>query len=65
MATALLAAAIMDVVGGVESAELAAGQVVTGLPGVLGVIDGQYPTALGTAGFLRAWAEQSGSRLLK
>ncbi|GGN00841.1 hypothetical protein GCM10011609_44230 [Lentzea pudingi] len=42
-----------------------ADHVATGLPGVLGVTGGPYPTALGTAGFLRAWAEQSRFRLLK
>ncbi|MDX3661796.1 DUF6368 family protein [Streptomyces sp. ID05-26A] len=65
IAAALLTAAIMDVVGGVASAELLAGQVVTGLPGVLGVTAGTYPTALGTAEFLRAWVAQPGFRLLK
>ena len=55
--TALLTAAVMDVVGGVAKAELLDGQVsvVADLPGVLGIVDdGQ--TALGSAEFLRAWA---------
>ncbi|MGW6444528.1 DUF6368 family protein [Lentzea sp. NPDC055074] len=65
VATALLTAAVLDVVGGVASAELPAGQVVTGLPGVLGLTAGTYPTALGTSEFLRAWVEQPGFRLLK
>ncbi|MEU0673648.1 DUF6368 family protein [Streptomyces sp. NPDC006172] len=66
MATALLTAAVMDVIGGVVSAELLDGQapVVAGLPGVLGIVDGEG-IALGTAEFLRAWAGHPAFRLLK
>ncbi|MFJ1975539.1 DUF6368 family protein, partial [Streptomyces sp. NPDC087903] len=65
--TALLTAAIMDLTGGVASAELAADQVaaVAGLPGAIGVTPGSWPAAYGSAEFLRAWAEQPGFRLLK
>lgn len=67
LATALLTAAIMDVVGGVANAELLDDQVavVDGLPGVLTMTDGPLPTVFGTAEFLRAWAAQPGFRLLK
>ncbi|QNP66284.1 DUF6368 family protein [Streptomyces genisteinicus] len=68
LATALLTAAVMDAVGGVACAELRADQVqlVSGLPGVLGLTDDEeYPSALGSAGFLRAWAARPGFRLLK
>ncbi|MFF3558525.1 DUF6368 family protein [Streptomyces sp. NPDC002574] len=65
--TALLTASIMDVVGGVASAELWDGQmtVVAGLPGVLAMTDESWPTVFATAEFLRAWAAQPGFRLLK
>ncbi|MFZ3474971.1 DUF6368 family protein [Streptomyces sp. 4.24] len=65
--TALLTAAVMDVVGGVAAAELLDGQVavVDGLPGVLAMTDGPLPEVYGTAEFLRAWAAQPGFRLLK
>ncbi|MFI8104284.1 DUF6368 family protein [Streptomyces sp. NPDC086023] len=65
-ATALLTAAVMDVIGGVANAELAEGQaaVVAGLPGVLGITDDGYQV-LGTAEFLRAWSGQHGFRLVK
>ncbi|MFJ6938981.1 DUF6368 family protein [Streptomyces sp. NPDC101132] len=64
--TALLAAAVMDVIGGVANAELADGQapLVAGLPGVLGVTDDGYQV-LGTAEFLRAWSGRPGFRLVK
>jgi hypothetical protein len=67
VATALLTAAIVDVLGGVVKAELLEGQeaVVAGLPGVLGVTDEGYPMVLGTAEFLRAWVNQPGFRLVK
>ncbi|MFE1077541.1 DUF6368 family protein [Nocardiopsis alba] len=67
VATALLTAAIIDVLGGVVKAELPVGQerVIAGLPGVLGLVDDGYPTMLGTAAFLRAWVERPGFRLLK
>jgi hypothetical protein len=50
VATALLTAAVMDVIGGVAKAELVNGQaaVVAGFPGVLGIADDDW-TALGTA----------------
>ncbi|MFI0966467.1 DUF6368 family protein [Streptomyces sp. NPDC021080] len=66
VSTALLTAAVMDVIGGVAKAELVEGQasVVTGLPGVLGIADDDW-TALGTAEFLRAWAGHPAFRLLK
>lgn len=56
----------MDVIGGVAKAELLDGQapVVAGLPGLLGITEDDW-TALGTAEFLRAWAEHSAFRLVK
>ena len=64
--TALLTAAVMDVIGGVAKAELLDGQapVVAGLPGVLGITDDDW-TALGTAEFLRAWVGHPAFRLVK
>ncbi|MFM9556591.1 MULTISPECIES: DUF6368 family protein [Streptomyces] len=64
VATALLTAAVMDVIGGVAKAELPDGQesVVAGLPGVLGFADWM---ALGTAEFLRAWVGHPAFRLVK
>lgn len=64
VATALLTAAVMDVIGGVAKAELLDGQesVVAGLPGVLGFADWM---ALGTAEFLRAWVRNPAFRLVK
>ncbi|MFE4961610.1 DUF6368 family protein [Streptomyces sp. NPDC056660] len=64
--TALLTAAVMDVIGGVAKAELLDGQasVVAGLPGVLGIADDDW-TALGTAEFLRAWVGHPAFRLVK
>lgn len=66
MTTALLTAAVMDVIGGVAKAELLDGQVsvVAGLPGVLGITDDDW-TVLGTAEFLRAWVGQPAFRLVK
>ncbi|MET8541066.1 DUF6368 family protein [Kitasatospora sp. NPDC004799] len=65
-ATALLTAAVLDVTGGICKAELAPGQktVTAGLPGLLAVTDDGSDTALVTAGFLRAWAERPGFRLV-
>lgn len=65
-ATALLTAAVMDVVGGVAKAELTDGQasVVAGLPGLLGITDDAW-TAVGTAQFLRSWVKRPGFRLVK
>ncbi|MFJ8159010.1 DUF6368 family protein [Streptomyces sp. NPDC094468] len=67
VATALLTAAVLDVLGGVVKTELSEGQdaVVAGLPGVLGFTDEEYPMVLGTAEFLRAWVAQPGFRLVK
>jgi hypothetical protein len=66
VATALLTAAVMDVVGGVAKAELLDGQasVVAGLPGVSGIADDDW-AALGTAEFLRAWVGHPAFRLVK
>ncbi|WP_409235705.1 DUF6368 family protein [Streptomyces sp. PA5.6] len=66
-ATALLTAAVVDVLGGVIKAELLEGQeaVVAGLPGVLGLTDEACPMVLGTAEFVRAWVDQPSFRLLK
>ncbi|MFJ6573374.1 DUF6368 family protein [Streptomyces sp. NPDC091292] len=66
LATALLTAAVMDVIGGVANAELLEGQasVVAGLPGVLGIVDDDS-MALGTAEFLRAWVRHPAFRLVK
>jgi hypothetical protein len=66
VATALLTAAVMDVIGGVASAELLDGQasVVAGLPGVVGITSDDW-TALGTAEFLRAWVGDPAFRLVK
>ncbi|MER6627481.1 DUF6368 family protein [Streptomyces sp. NPDC000987] len=66
VATTLLTAAVMDVIGGVAKAELLNGQasVVAGLPGMLGIADDDS-TALGTPEFLRAWAAHPAFRLVK
>ncbi|MER6572335.1 DUF6368 family protein [Streptomyces sp. NPDC001093] len=65
--TALLTAAVMDVIGGVVSAELGEDQVpiVAGLPGVIAMVTDPLPTTYGSAEFLRAWAGQPGFQLLK
>ncbi|MEU5124352.1 DUF6368 family protein [Streptomyces asoensis] len=65
--TALLTAAVMDVIGGVANAELLEGQVpiVTDLPGIIATMTDPWPAAYGSAEFLRAWARQPGFRLLK
>jgi hypothetical protein len=64
--TALLTAAVMDVIGGVANVELLDGQasVVVGLPGVLGIADDDW-MALGSAEFLRAWVGHPAFRLVK
>ncbi|MFF9034678.1 DUF6368 family protein [Streptomyces sp. NPDC014892] len=64
VATALLTAAVMDVIGGVAKVELLDGQesAVAGLPGMLGFADWM---ALGTAEFLRAWVGHPAFRLVK
>ncbi|WP_367318740.1 DUF6368 family protein [Streptomyces sp. HUAS ZL42] len=66
VATALLTAAVMDVIGGVAKAELLDGQasVVAGLPGVMGIADDDW-MALGTEEFLRAWVGHPSFRLVK
>ena len=66
VATALLTAAVMDVIGGVSNAELLGGQAsfVAGLPGVLGIVDDDQ-IALGSAEFLRAWVGHPAFRLVK
>ncbi|MEW2554512.1 DUF6368 family protein [Streptomyces zhihengii] len=65
--TALLTAALMDVIGGVVNVDLRQDQVpiVAGLPGVIATTTGPRPAAYGSAEFLRAGAEQPGFRLLK
>ncbi|MFD6077546.1 DUF6368 family protein [Streptomyces hydrogenans] len=65
--TALLTAAVMDVIGGVAHAELLEEQVpiVTALPGVISTMTEPWPAVYGSAEFLRAWARQPGFRLLK
>lgn len=67
MATALLTAAVMDVIGGVANAELREDQlpIVAGLPGVHVVTTEPSAAAYGSARFLRAWVEAPGFRLLK
>ncbi|MFJ2923452.1 DUF6368 family protein [Streptomyces massasporeus] len=67
LVTALLTAAVMDVIGGVANAELREDQVsiVASLPGVVATMTDPWPAAYGSAGFLRAWAQQPGFRLLK
>ncbi|MFF3915776.1 DUF6368 family protein [Streptomyces sp. NPDC001852] len=65
--TALLTAAIMDVIGGVAHAELQEDQVpiVVGLPGIVATTTDPSPAVYGSAEFLRAWSAQPGFRLLK
>lgn len=67
LVTALLTAAVMDVIGGVANAELREDQVpiVAGLPGIIATMTDPWPAAYGSAEFLRAWAQQPGFRLLK
>jgi hypothetical protein len=67
LVTALLTAAVMDVIGGVANAELREDQVpiVAGLPGIIATMTDPWPAACGSAEFLRAWAQQPGSPLLK
>lgn len=64
--TALLTAAVMDVIGGVANVELLDGQasVVAGLPGVSGIAGDDW-MALGSAEFLRAWVGHPAFRLVK
>ncbi|MFE2102298.1 MULTISPECIES: DUF6368 family protein [unclassified Streptomyces] len=65
--TALLTAAVMDVIGGVANAELRADQrpVVAGLPGIVATTPDPWPAVYGSAEFLRSWVQQPGFRLLK
>ncbi|MFJ4094138.1 DUF6368 family protein [Kitasatospora sp. NPDC089913] len=65
--TALLTAAVMDVIGGVANAELLEEQVpiITGLPGIVATPTEPWPAAYGSAEFLGAWARQPDFRLLK
>ncbi|MFI0968450.1 DUF6368 family protein [Streptomyces sp. NPDC021080] len=65
--TALLTAAIMDVIGGVANAELREDQVpiVAGLPGIVATTTDPWPAVYGSAELLREWSKQSGFRLLK
>ncbi|WP_159049080.1 DUF6368 family protein [Streptomyces sp. NRRL B-3648] len=67
LVTALLTAAVMDVIGGVANAELREDQVsiVAGLPGIVATMTDPWPAVYGSAEFLRAWAQQPGFRLLK
>jgi hypothetical protein len=67
LVTALLTAAVMDVIGGVANAELREDQIsiVAGLPGIVATMTDPWPAAYGSAEFLRAWAQQPGFRLLK
>ncbi|MFG2776107.1 DUF6368 family protein [Streptomyces sp. NPDC048350] len=64
--TALLTAAVMDVLGGVSDVELREDQVpiVAGLPGVIATTTDPSPAVYGSAEFLRAWAQRPGFRLL-
>lgn len=66
VATTLLTAAVMDVIGGMAKIELLDGQapVVACLPGVSGIADDAW-MALGTAEFLRAWVGHPAFRLVK
>jgi hypothetical protein len=65
--TALLTAAVMDLIGGVANAELREEQmpIVAGLPGIVAAMTDPWAAAYGSAEFLRAWARQPGFRLLK
>ncbi|WP_143076718.1 DUF6368 family protein [Streptomyces sp. MUSC 14] len=65
--TALLTAAVMDIIGGAANAELRDDQVpiVAGLPGIVAKTTDPWPAVYGTAEFLRAWARQPEFRLLE
>ncbi|MFI8185994.1 DUF6368 family protein [Actinacidiphila glaucinigra] len=67
LVTALLTAAVMDVIGGVANAELPEDQVsiVAGFPGIVATTTDPWPAVYGSAEFLRAWAQQPDFRLLK
>ncbi|MGV9425806.1 DUF6368 family protein [Streptomyces sp. NPDC003656] len=66
--TALLTAAVMDVLDGVANAELRDDKVplVADLPGIAATTTNPWPAIYGSAEFLRAWAaRQPGFRFLK
>lgn len=65
--TALLAAEVMDVTGGVVNAQLPQDQapIVAALPGVIATLTSPWPAVYGSAEFLRAWAHAPGFRLMK
>ncbi|WP_069463137.1 DUF6368 family protein [Actinacidiphila rubida] len=65
--TALLTAAVMEIIGGVANAELREDQLslVAGLPGIVATMSDPWHAAYGSAEFLRAWARQPGFRLMK
>ncbi len=65
--TALLTAAIMDVIGGVASVEFREdlAQIFAGLPGLVRLAPDPWKVAFGTSDFLRAWASHPDFRLLK
>ncbi|WP_329134615.1 DUF6368 family protein [Streptomyces sp. NBC_01476] len=65
--TALLTAAVMDLIGGIANVELREDQVpvVAGLPGIVTTVIDPWLAAYGSADFLRAWVQQPGFRLLK
>jgi hypothetical protein len=67
IATALLTAMVMDLVGGIVLAKLREDQfsVVPGLPGVLATTFDRWPTAYGSVEFLRSWVRLPGFRLVK
>lgn len=67
LAIAELAAAAMDIVGGVAMVELDAGQfeLVQGLPGLRAAVEEPWATAYGSAEFVRSWAAHPAFRLLK
>ena len=65
--TAVLMAAVMDMVGGIAKLELDDRQVETvrALHGFRGATTESWPTAYGSAAFLRAWAAHPDFRLMK
>lgn len=67
IATALLTAAIMDVIGGIAHVELHEDQIpiVAGLQGLVRLVPDRWEVAFGTSVFLRAWATHPSFRLVK
>lgn len=65
--TALLAAEVMDIVGGVAGVETRREQVsvVGGLPGAIAQMTDPWPITFGCSELLRQWAAHPGFRLLK